>query len=300
MPTLIALRGVPASGKSSYAKQYTQEHDAIRINRDDIRISMFGRLHNVDEELVTKVQDTQMEAAFTTGQDILLDNTNLRASTLRDIAERALKHNYDFKVIDFPVSYALAVERDAARALPVGEQVIKGFFDRYHIHKEKGTLPKAPVPVSEETGYAPTQYVPDTSKPTAFGVDIDGTLANHEPHRGPYDTTQYHLDTVHEPIREIVQSLYDTNHRIVVFTGRSEDFRDVCEQWLNDNQIPFHVLVMRPSGDTRNDAIVKAELFDRYIAPNYNFIAQFDDRNRVVDMFRARGIKCLQVQPGNF
>lgn len=299
MPTLHILRGVPASGKSTYARLYAQEHDAIRINRDDIRMSMFGRLHNVDEELVTKVQAVQLAGAFTSGQDILLDNTNLRASTVRDASEQAARHGYDVSISDFPISFDLAVERDGARATPVGAEVIKGFFERYHIHKEKGTLPKAPISVDQNPGYSAEQYVPDTSKPTAFGIDLDGTLAQMTG-RGPYDTSLYHTDAPDPAVREIVQSLFDANHRIIVFTGRSEDFRDVCEQWLADHNIPFHLLVMRPSGDSRNDAIVKAELFDRHIAPNFNFLAQFDDRNRVVDMFRSRGIKCLQAQPGDF
>lgn len=300
MPKLIVLRGVPGSGKSLYAKAYAEERDAIRLNRDDIKLSMFGRLHNVDNSVVDKIEDQQLRAALSTGQDILSDNTNLRASTVKAIVDIAIKHGYDVAFQDFPIDMKTAIERDANRKTPVGAEVIRGFFDRYHIDKTRGTLPKVPVNQHEvNRDFIAAPYIPDTSLPKAFGVDLDGTLAQHVA-RGPHDTSLYHTDAIDESILTITNSLFDQGHKIVIFTGRSEDFRKVCEAWLHDNGVEYHELVMRPSGDTRNDSIVKAELFDRHIAPKYNFIAQFDDRDRVVDMFRARGIKCLQVQPGNF
>ena len=57
---------------------------------------------------------------------------------------------------------------------------------------------------------------------------------------------------------------------------------------------------MRPSGDNRNDSIVKSEMVDKHVSNVYNVIAHFDDRNRVVDALRAKGMKVLQVEPGDF
>jgi len=64
--------------------------------------------------------------------------------------------------------------------------------------------------------------------------------------------------------------------------------------------IRLDFLLMRAEGDFRNDAIVKSELVDNHLSGNYDVIAHFDDRNRVVDALRAKGIKVLQVEPGNF
>jgi hypothetical protein len=57
---------------------------------------------------------------------------------------------------------------------------------------------------------------------------------------------------------------------------------------------------MRKEGDKRRDDIVKSELFDEFIAPNYNFLYHFDDRDRVVKGLRSKGITVYQVAEGDF
>ncbi len=46
--------------------------------------------------------------------------------------------------------------------------------------------------------------------------------------------------------------------------------------------------------------IVKAELLDQIVADGFSPVMAFDDRNQVVEMWRARGIPCAQVAPGDF
>jgi hypothetical protein len=57
---------------------------------------------------------------------------------------------------------------------------------------------------------------------------------------------------------------------------------------------------MRRRGDKRADFIVKGELLDKIIADGWQPIMAFDDRNQVVQMWRARGIPCAQVAEGDF
>lgn len=57
---------------------------------------------------------------------------------------------------------------------------------------------------------------------------------------------------------------------------------------------------MREEGDTRNDSIIKAEIYDNIIEPHFNIIAIFDDRDRVVDMWRQKGLFTVQVNYGSF
>ena len=112
--------------------------------------------------------------------------------------------------------------------------------------------------------------------------------------RNPYDTSRYHEDSLNETLANILWSLR-TRARTLILTGRDAKYRGAVIKWLKDKNIPYDGLFMRPEGDTRPDFIVKSELFDEHIAPHYNFLAQFDDRNQVVDGLRAKGVTVYQV-----
>jgi hypothetical protein len=70
--------------------------------------------------------------------------------------------------------------------------------------------------------------------------------------------------------------------------------------------LPSGDLYMRTQGDHRPDHIVKSELFDRFLLDrdiedcNLGGIVAFDDRDQVVKMWRARGVRCFQVAEGKF
>ena len=59
-------------------------------------------------------------------------------------------------------------------------------------------------------------------------------------------------------------------------------------------------LIMREKGDRRGDQITKKELYERYIKDNYNVLCVFDDRQKVVDMWREQGLLCCQVAKGDY
>jgi hypothetical protein len=94
-------------------------------------------------------------------------------------------------------------------------------------------------------------------------------------------------------------------HGVFIMSGRDETYRDVLVDWLADNLgwyegQEYDGIFMRPAGDRRNDAIVKNELFETHLAGKFNIDFVLDDRDRVVQMWRAKGIKCLQVADGEF
>jgi hypothetical protein len=83
-------------------------------------------------------------------------------------------------------------------------------------------------------------------------------------------------------------------------SGRSDEYRTVTGRWLIDNALPVDGLYMRAAGDHRKDSVVKHELFDKHIRSTYNVLGVFDDRNQVVEMWRAIGLTVFQVADGNF
>lgn len=300
MTKLIITRGIPASGKTAWATQWISEESEttrVRINRDDIRFMLFGRYTKVDEEVVTHMQRALLRAAMKNKHEIVLDNTSLYARHVRDVLKIARDFYYEVEYKDFEVTLEEAIERDSKRERQVGEEVIKMFYAR---HLKDGQLP-APPSVEMTQVFKP--YVPDTTKPEAYIFDIDGTLAHidHENPRDVYDASRAHEDLVDIHVANVLSILAETNNlEIILLSGRSVDHAPETIQWLQSKSIPYDGLFMRPSGDIRKDSVVKNELFREHVEPHYNVLGVFDDRNQVVDMWRQIGLKCFQVQEGDF
>lgn len=140
-------------------------------------------------------------------------------------------------------------------------------------------------------------------------VDIDGTIANNE-HRIHYITNGHkdwdkwhanaHKDEPIEQMIEILDLAAAAGIKIVLCTGRDEKCREDTLEWLHEHDIPYNALFMRKLGDRRDDDIVKFELLEQIYEMGYEPVLVFDDRDRVVKMWRAAGLRCLQVAPGDF
>lgn len=134
--------------------------------------------------------------------------------------------------------------------------------------------------------------------PIAVICDIDGTLA-HRVDRSPYDYAKVSEDVKDEFVHFAFAKLAENATRIIM-SGREEWCRKDTESWLKDNGITYHHLYMRATGDQRSDTIVKLEMYERHVKGRYNVRCVLDDRNRVVEMWRDNGLKCLQVAEGDF
>ena len=143
-------------------------------------------------------------------------------------------------------------------------------------------------------------------------VDIDGTLADchHRQHhvvKRPKNWGKFfdpHLmskDPLIEPVAKLV-SLLNSEYSIVYATGRPDNLRNVTIDWLEEHELWFEPkeLYMRKNGDKRTDVIVKQEILLEIKHQGYNPWLCLDDRSSVVAMWRAQGLTCLQVAPGDF
>lgn len=147
-----------------------------------------------------------------------------------------------------------------------------------------------------------TRYIADTALPSAWLVDIDGTLALRGDSPGVRGYFEWHRvgeDLINTPVRELVRALSLLN-AIVLISGRDAVCAEETRLWLKTHDIPCDDLYMRTSGDYRKDAEVKRELFETYVAARWNVRGVIDDRNAVVAMWRDLGLMCAQVAPGNF
>jgi predicted kinase len=294
MPTLTITRGLPASGKTTWAKE--QPH-LVRVNRDDLRRMLHGGIVGGRAEVeVTLAHHAAIEALLRGGANVVCDDTNLRSRVVRELADLAVRAGATWEVRDFTdVPVDECVRRDALRSgdAHVGEEVIRGMHLRYLA----GRVLPLPVPVFDLVSMS---YVPVADAPPAVLVDIDGTVALING-RSPYDVTRVHEDLPNAPVIAAVRAMHAAGHRIVFCSGRTDDCRDATQAWLATHVgVPYEGLFMRETGDARRDSVVKREIFDREIRTRYRIVGVFDDRDQVVRMWRGLGLTVFQVAEGNF
>ena len=135
MSKLIITRGLPASGKSTWAKQWVLEdpEHRVRINQDDIRLMLGKYWVPSREKLVQHIQEEALIEALLRGYDIVIDNTNLNNKVL-DQFNRLIRTFEDYEIeykdfFDTPLS--VCIERDKNRDLQVTEKVIRSFYNNY-------------------------------------------------------------------------------------------------------------------------------------------------------------------------
>tara|TARA_Y100000389_G_C17122363_1_gene346059 strand:- start:106 stop:552 length:447 start_codon:yes stop_codon:yes gene_type:complete len=141
--------------------------------------------------------------------------------------------------------------------------------------------------------------------------DLDGTLALIDDRRKIstkpngkldwdkfFDPKNINLDKPNIPVIKMAQLLASTDHQIVIFSGRSDVTIQTTKLWLNKHKVPFDIIKMRPVKDFTPDDVLKQNWLN--VIGKDNVLCTFDDRNKVVDMWRQNGIDCFQVADGNF
>ena len=297
MATLTVTRGLPGSGKTTWARR---QRGALRVNRDELRRMLYGgwRGTSAAELTVTLAHRAAVDALLSSGHSVVCDDTNLRPRVVKDLAELAARSGAAFQVKDFTgVPVDECIRRDAARpdSERVGAEVILAMFQRYLAGRV------LPLPVPDLRGPVPgARYRPRPGTPRAVLVDLDGTVAVLGA-RSPYDMTRVGEDAPNHAVIETVRALHTAGYRIVYCSGRTDTAREATEAWLAMNVGVAHDgLYLRRRGDGRQDAVVKAEIFDRELRDAYHILCVLDDRRQVVRMWRALGLTVFQVDEGDF
>lgn len=133
----------------------------------------------------------------------------------------------------------------------------------------------------------------ENKKISVWLVDLDGTLCHNNGHRSFYDESKVFDDTP-LPTVLVIQSLIASGDNIIFLSGRTDECKDETIKWLTyyvDSNPP--TLFMRNKGDNRPDDIIKKELYETHIKPNYVVLGVFDDRKKVKRMWVQEGLFVL-------
>lgn len=298
---LTVMRGLPASGKTTVAlKQYVEGRGDVRVCRDDIRMMLQAKtfLDYEGEQTVTLLEEAMVREALKAHRSVVVDATHLRPKYVRKWAKVAREFGVGLNVHAIPCTIEESIERNEARRLRGGRYVPVEAIQSMRRFLGKGELLQ-PVDLTDLEEPTIRRYEPRLDKPDAIVVDIDGTLA-HMNGRGPYDLHRVGEDRLDVEVRQVVRWAVDEGWQVILLSGREDSVYLETTNWLRDHDVMADELYMRPADDKRKDSIVKAELFDTHVRDRFNVRFVLDDRNQVVEMWRAMGLKCFQVAEGNF
>lgn len=331
----MIFKGLPGCGKSTLAAELVKREPKrwIRINRDDLRGMAVGPGNNPHardnnrEDLVRAMKEALVRQAFDSGYDVILDDTHLVPQTVKKLHQVAAAYG-DVKVIEkgVNVDVATCIERDSKRTgfAHVGEKVIKDMARGAGLDKGRKLSDK-------EAYYEPradsfTVVVQDEKLPRAIMCDLDGTLAIIGD-RTPYDATDCDVkDKPNWPVIQCVLAMHNQGVKIMFMSGRDQKYRPETERFIKkycvvkkeafdaedeemmlvSEPIPYELHMRGETApgpdkmDQRKDAVIKQELFDKYVRGKYNVLFVLDDRNQVVDFWRSIGLPTFQVAPGAF
>lgn len=141
MSELRITRGIPGSGKSTWARQQQAESPNLwRVNRDDLRAMVqvlwpYGRPDCADyEDLLTALQLTAVRVLLDGGVSVVVDDTNLDPDAVEAWHRVADRCGADLLVQDFTdVPLSTCLGRDSLRppGERVGEEVIRRMHEKY-------------------------------------------------------------------------------------------------------------------------------------------------------------------------
>ena len=151
------------------------------------------------------------------------------------------------------------------------------------------------------------------NKKNTIIFDLDGTLAIVDKRRELatksngkmdwdifFDPENISLDEPNWPVVKVARMFDKNKFDVVIFSGRSDRTIDATVTWLNNHSIPFELIAMREKKEHFvPDEILKKEWLDTLVNVDDVF-AVFDDRQKVVDMWRKNGLTTFQVDKGDF
>lgn len=311
LPTygIVLTVGVSGSGKTTKVTQLIRANPDLKmldLNRDALRRELFKfeqwseyKFTTENEALCTQLQINRAIDFLNNNKSgvVFISDTNINPNVRAKW--ESIAHELDVELV-----YHLhltptetIMNRNDTREYPVTNSVIvsqtnalyKKEENKEFLMKELGKYMNRVFALFDQA---------DLVHPVV--VDIDGTVADHTGIRSPFDESKVSLDKPRENVITVVRALKAAGEEILFCSGRHITCLDATKEWLETHVISDSRVFMRAADNNLPDYVVKPYLIAQsqavYGKPKF-FI---DDRQQVVDMYRAAGFEVMQVAPGNF
>lgn len=290
---LIVLQGCPCSGKTTWAKEYLKDHEAVYVNRDSIRCELNGGKYTLKkEDEVTAIESYRVIEGLDKCSDVIVDATNLNPKTIKKWQRLANLKGAEIDFKEFYVPIEEAIKRSKARkaegGIYISKAVMTSFYKKYY-----------PERLKEELTDKRKILKPDFTLHPAVICDLDGTLALHQG-RDPFDWARIPEDAIDPRLEQILKDYCYQGVAIIFVTGRPERARAATEKWLFDHELYSYKLYMRANNDFSHSDDYKRKVYNDHIKGDYDVYCVFEDSNKCVKMWREEGLLTCQVENSDY
>lgn len=295
MSKILMLKGLPRSGKTTWAKKFVlQSGNYVRVNRDDLRAMLHaGKWSPRNESITIDVQNAIVTTLINIHRNVIIDDTNLGKSDYDRWSNFSKRIGAEFAVKEFKSDINTLITRDnhsdptERRGRHVIERMalLHGYFEL---------------------------------KPQSVVLcDIDGTISDcehrrHHVQKEPKDWKGFFSamgdDTLRQSTFTLLKQAAAEGKTIIFLSARPENYRAVTESWLlkydmspihsqRGTSVEYLTLLMRQENDTRADTIVKQQILDKFFDKE-QIAHVIDDRPSVLRMWQSNGLKTIDVGKG--
>lgn len=280
------MRGLPASGKSTKAKEIVKAGgNHVRVNRDLIREMLhFNKYTGKNERVTMKAQAMLVRHLLGSGKNVVVDDCNMGDYHRERWATIAEESDAKFEIVEMNTTIQTCLDRELDRD-KVGVSAITQM-----------ALQNSVYPAGEKFILCDIDgTIADIKHRLHFVNNEDGTPKKKKDWKGFFGTMD--RDEIRQEVVDYLNERSDPDINLVFVTARPDDYRDVTEEWMEEQGLGGYPVIMRRSGDKRPDTEVKQEMYDKYFK-HYDVVEVIDDRPSVIRMWRSNGLNVKDVGGG--
>lgn len=106
MSKMIVLQGCPASGKSTWAKEFIKDKpNWVIVSRDEIREGTGKYWVPSRENYISDIEEFSIRAAINRNLNVIVDATNLNQKTIDKLTKLATELKVDIEFKKFVISF---------------------------------------------------------------------------------------------------------------------------------------------------------------------------------------------------